>query len=126
MMYEHLTGQKITYEMQFPDGAEKCPHFKNKQRFVELTDADAHIETKYDIGDKVYIAECYNGEFYPSKPLIINTVYTETTKYDTRVYYQGSYYGEKLRRREDHYFGSYEECIKWCNENNDILLALPY
>lgn len=79
---------------------------------------DINIKSKASIGDIVYTVECYNGEFIPSEPLIIDTVYTETTAEGTACTYRVYYAGEYMRIGEDYCFTDYTECTEWCNQHN--------
>jgi hypothetical protein len=76
------------------------------------------LNTKYNINDTIYIAECYNGEFFPSRALTVYQIYTESSLYITEIYYYMYYYGEYVKFSESRCFGSYEECSKWCKEHN--------
>lgn len=81
------------------------------------------IHTKYNIGDTVYIAWCYNGEYVPEiQPCAINTVYTYTENEIVKISY-GIVDGEddlEMEIPEDACFRSYAQCTKWCEEHNKI------
>lgn len=76
------------------------------------------IETKFNIGDTVYIAECYEDWFACKKPFIISDILISANSQTTHVLYEGQQDGLKSRVPEDWVFGTYEECIKWCDEHN--------
>lgn len=80
---------------------------------------DFNITTKYDIGDKVYIAERCD-KYVPSEELIVTTIEIEISANKTKVIYYlnkgdefHSYYFEDLL------FATCEECTKWCEEHNE-------
>lgn len=74
--------------------------------------------SKADIGDIVYTVECYNGEFTPSEPLIVDTIYTKTTSEGTVCTYKVYYTGEYMRICEDLCFTDHTECTEWCDKHN--------
>ncbi len=76
------------------------------------------VETKFDIGDVVYIADRYH-EFYANrKPRVIKNIYIMSTAWRTYVQYEVEYSGTSELVFEACTFATYEECTKWCNENN--------
>ena len=76
------------------------------------------IETKFNIGDTVYIAECYEDWFACKKPFIISDILISANSQTTHVLYEVQQDGLKSRVPEDWVFGTYEECKKWCDEHN--------
>ena len=80
-----------------------------------------NINTKYNIGDTVYVAWCYNGEFVPEiQPYVINTVYTYTKNENIKISYGivDNNDGLEMEIPEDACFRSYAKCTKWCEEHN--------
>lgn len=76
------------------------------------------IETKFDIGDTVYIADSYD-EFYPHKqPYVVMDVLTNTNHGKTHIRYQVEIDGMIDFFPEEWVFLSYEECAQWCKEHN--------
>lgn len=77
------------------------------------------IETKFDIGEIVYIADFYE-EFIPRRtPMLIRNM-------DIRVYNNTPYItylvmenGITERVPENWMFSTYEECVQWCNKKNN-------
>ena len=76
------------------------------------------IETKFNIGDTVYIAECYEDWKKKKKPFIISDILISANSQTTHVLYEVQQDELKSRVPEDWVFGTYEECIKWCDEHN--------
>ena len=76
------------------------------------------IETKFNIGDTVYIAECYEDWFAYKKPCVISDISISANSKTTHILYEVQQDGLTDRVPEDWVFGTYEECIKWCDEHN--------
>jgi hypothetical protein len=79
---------------------------------------DFSISTKYDIGDKVYIAELCD-EYVLSNELTIITIEISVSANKTKVIYNlndGDDY--KGYYTEETLFATCEECTKWCEEHN--------
>ena len=79
---------------------------------------DINIKTKYNIGDTVYIPECYE-EFFPSKPFKVTGVLMKVSTNTTLIQYQlqSNEYEETVA--EQQVFSTYEDCTKWCNNHNN-------
>lgn len=79
---------------------------------------DFSISTKYNIGDKVYVAELYD-EYVPSAECTITTIEIEISANKTKVVYYLSR-GDEFHSyySENSLFASCEECTKWCKEHN--------
>lgn len=76
-----------------------------------------NIETKYNIGDTVYIAEHYD-EFFPSKPLEVIGILIKISPIATLVEYKLQDNGYDEIVIEPYIFATYEECVKWCDNHN--------
>ncbi len=76
------------------------------------------IDTKFNIGDRIYAADHYYDYYTSHMPYIISDIIIKMDGRRTQVTYcvdRGSY--------TDHFpeewcFGTYEECAKWCAEHN--------
>ena len=71
------------------------------------------IETKYNIGDTIYIPEYYE-EYFPSKPLQIDSILI-TSNYIVKYILNSSGY---MALEEQNIFKTYNECNEWCNKHN--------
>ena len=93
-------------------GFENCGNFKDKSSLV--------IDTKYNIGDTVYVADlCY--DYYPvSQPCTVKNILLGGNVNKPRISYEvkNDVFSEQLL--EDWIFPTYAECTKWCEENNKI------
>lgn len=76
------------------------------------------IETKFNIGDTVYLAECFEDWFAYEKPYIISDISISANRQTTHILYKVQQDGFTDRVPEDWVFGTYEECKKWCDEHN--------
>lgn len=76
------------------------------------------VETKFDVGDFVYIPELCHHEWFALKhPFEIHKIIIKT--YGNTVYIYYELLDETLfERKEDFVFASYEECEQWCKEQN--------
>lgn len=79
------------------------------------------IETKFDIGEIVYIADFY-GEFVAYKvPVLIRDFDIRICNNKVFVTYLVTQDGITERVPEDSVFYTYEECTKWCEAQNKSL-----
>ena len=76
------------------------------------------IATKFNIGDTIYIAECDEDWFAYKKPCVISDISISANSKTTHILYEVQQDGLTNRVPEDWVFGTYEECIKWCDEHN--------
>ena len=76
------------------------------------------IETKFNIGDTVYIAECFEDWFTYKKPHIISDISISASSKAVHILYEVQQDGFTDSVPEDFVFSTYEECAKWCNERN--------
>lgn len=81
------------------------------------------INTKYNIGDIVYIAWCYNGEFLPENKLYtINKIYAYAENENIKISYGIIDNSDDMEMEvyECDCFPTYAECTKWCKKQNEI------
>jgi small-conductance mechanosensitive channel len=76
------------------------------------------IKTQYNIGDTVYIADCYYDFYANQKPYIIKEILIDINSYSTSIQYEVEQEGYVYQIPESWVFATYEECIKWCEEHN--------
>lgn len=95
-----------------------CPHYQSKGSKIEFN-------AKYRIGDEVWFAEylydtlipCeYPGTIYQIE-VVVTEQNTQTINYLTRVEYGND--KECGKYAEQDCFGSYEECQRWCDAQNE-------
>ena len=76
------------------------------------------IETKFNVGDAVYVADHY-FDYYPVQtPYVINDILINISNRGTRIMYCVEHDDTTDRFPEDWLFSTYEECTKWCDEQN--------
>lgn len=75
------------------------------------------VETKFNIGDMVYIANCYYDFYANSVPCRIKDVLVDINRRRTRIAYEVEQEDFTYRIPEEWAFASYEECEKWCAEH---------
>ena len=83
-----------------------------------------NIETKFNIGDDVWIASYCYDTYYPSKhPFKVNEINIEVDSSQLIVYYWGTMetvdWTDVSKYAESACFSTYEECTKWCEEHNN-------
>ena len=82
--------------------------------------------TKFEIGDTVYIAETYYGEYYVSEPFTVQRIEINVDKFGLYAEYtlrdkgQGSQYLWDIKIEEKRCFSDREECRLWCAIHNKI------
>ena len=79
-----------------------------------------NVDTKYNIGDTVYIAECYYSEFVPSAACVITKIHTAClgVNFPQEIVYEINNQGFPELVGESTCFATYAECTKWCEEHN--------
>lgn len=77
-----------------------------------------NIETKFNIGDIVYIADHYYDFYANKKPYIVKDVLIDINKRRTHIKYEVEQDDITYRVPEKWTFNTYEECAKWCDEHN--------
>ena len=76
------------------------------------------IETKFNIADIVYIAQCYADWFAYEKPCVITDIFISANSRTTHILYEIQQDDFVDRLSESWVFGTYEECAHWCDEHN--------
>lgn len=76
------------------------------------------IETKFDIGDEVYIADHHYDFFALKQPYAITDVSVQSSRYGTNIIYRVKREDIEHSIPESWAFATYEECLKWCNTHN--------
>lgn len=81
------------------------------------------INTKYDVGDTIWFADYFYDTFFPCKcPAKISEINIEIDERSQIIYYWTTVdYGEGIvveKFSEAACFHTYEECTKWCEEQN--------
>ena len=77
------------------------------------------VDALYSIKDQIYVTELYNGIFTPSSPLIVDKVHIHITSEEDFVTYSVLYGGLVKEFREDDCFGTYEDCLEFCESLNE-------
>lgn len=78
----------------------------------------ATVETKFNVGDIVYIADAYYDLYACRKPYVIKDVLININSLRTHISYEIEQSGSRYHIPEEWAFATYEECVKWCEENN--------
>ena len=76
------------------------------------------INTKFDVGDVVYVAEHYYEFYAPHKTSVVSEVLVDVNSRRTSIRYEFKQDGYTYRAPEGWVFKTYEECEKWCRELN--------
>jgi hypothetical protein len=76
------------------------------------------IDTKFNIGDKVYAADHYHDYYASHVPYVISDVIINIDNRDIRIMYCVELGEQTDRFPEEWLFATYEECAKWCEEHN--------
>ena len=85
---------------------------------------DINIQTKYNIGDMVYVANHFY-DYYPQKnPYVITdiSIKINTQQIVTRYFIEQDGCIDSVP--EEWIFATYAECTKWCEEQNKSLSIL--
>ena len=81
---------------------------------------DININTKFNVGDTVYIADHYY-DFYPiNEPGTIKNILIDGDINKIRIDYEIEQDIFVVRVPEEWTFDSYAQCTKWCEEHNKI------
>ena len=103
--------------------SEACESFKDR-RLYPAHDVMRRTSVKYNIGDEVWIAECFCDEWYPTRyKATINKVVKTLDKNGVNVSYWVSYHNTigclmVEHHAENRCFPSYEDCLMWCKAQN--------
>ena len=77
-----------------------------------------NLNTKFNLGDQVYVAETYEDYWANSEPSIVTDVFIKINNSTTTVLYrlkQGEFFDVVS---EYFIFATYDECKQWCEEHN--------
>ena len=87
---------------------------------------DINITTKYNIGDTVYTAQCYYGDFFPSKACTITDIRVMALGVNNppTIIYDIINDGIEDVINEPSCFDTYAECSKWCTKQNGTSYTL--
>lgn len=86
---------------------------------------DINITTKYNIGDTVYIAQCYYGDFFPGQATIIDIrIMVGGVNAPHDIIYRVHNGGFLEIVSESSCFDTYAECSKWCAKQNETSYTL--
>ncbi len=79
-----------------------------------------NVDTKYNVGDTIYIAESYNGEYFPSQACEIIKIHLLCfgVNFLAERVYEIKNQGFPELISESACFATYAECTKWCEEHN--------
>lgn len=77
-----------------------------------------HVNTRFDLGDVVYAADHYYDYYASRKPYVINDIVVNINNRDVRVMYGVERNDVADRFPEEWLFNTYEECKRWCEEQN--------
>lgn len=90
---------------------EPCLYYEPKCNMIT-------VQSKYNIGDKVFKGDCYNGRYRPIGPFIIDRIDIRINNQGTQLSYGIYNDAGAYTTTENHLFLTDAECIKWCQEQN--------
>ena len=76
------------------------------------------IDTKFNVGDSVYLAEIYEIYWADKTPYVIDGIVVHSNGKKTVVVYNIKRDQLHFEVSEKFLFATYEECVRWCNEHN--------
>ena len=76
------------------------------------------IDTKFNIGDPVYLAETYECYWANKEPYIVTDIMIKVNERGHSITYQISQNGFTDIVSEHMLFQTYADCAKWCKEHN--------
>ena len=76
------------------------------------------VETRFDVGDIVYVADHYYDLYPISKPYVVRDVVVRVTSDSIHIHYEIEKEGILDYVPEEWVFETYTECTKWCDEHN--------
>ena len=79
---------------------------------------NVNINTKYNIGDQVYLAQIYHEYYANSEPYEIVGINVHMNEHAIKFTYNIEQGGVITTVSENLLFATYEECTKWCKEHN--------
>ncbi len=79
---------------------------------------ETNVETKFNIDDKVYVADLYHDYYVSKEPYTVVGIDIDISDHATKIRYRLERDGAVNSAIEDMLFATYEECTKWCEEHN--------
>ena len=76
------------------------------------------LETKFDIGDTVYIADHYYDYYASHTPYVVTGITVKINHNGTYIAYYVEHGENTDYLPETFIFSTYDECVKWCDEHN--------
>ena len=76
------------------------------------------LDTKFNIGDTVYVVDHYYDYYVSHTPYMIIDVLINVNKRGTHIFYEVEQNDVTDRVPESWTFNTYEECARWCEEHN--------
>lgn len=76
------------------------------------------IDTKFNIGDTIYVADHYYDYYASHMPYTITDIVVNINNRDIRTMYYVAQGEHTECLPENWCFGTYTECAKWCEEHN--------
>jgi hypothetical protein len=76
------------------------------------------VETKFNVGDTVYIADNYYDFYANQTPCIVKDVLIDVNRRRTCISYEVEQEDFTYMVPESWMFATYEECEKWCEKQN--------
>ena len=86
---------------------------KQRRNKMQMT-----IESKFNIGDIVYVADLYHDFYANRKPYVVKDVLVDINSRRIHIQYEVEQDGLVCYSPEDWTFATYEECVQWCKERN--------
>lgn len=78
----------------------------------------AIVETKFNVGDVVYVADHYYDLYAQKEPYVITDVLIDINSHRTIIRYDVENKNGSCSIPEEWVFETYAECTKWCKEHN--------
>ena len=78
----------------------------------------AAVESKFNVGDTVYIADHYYDFYASHLPCVVCDILININSKRTHISYEVEQDDYMYRVPEEWTFATYEECARWCEENN--------
>ena len=79
---------------------------------------EINLNTKFDIGDMVYIAERYYDYYASKNPCTVIGISINISNNNTKIMYNLSQNDLTYLMPEDLVFTNHKECAEWCKERN--------
>lgn len=76
------------------------------------------LETKFNIGDQVYLAETYREYWANSKSYTVVGIKYYINEHTSKTLYNIEQGELKDSVSETLLFATYDECVQWCKEHN--------